>query len=109
MPDYEEELQHLTADEDAPSRRRSSDHSLFSKFCGGAIMLLPLPRESELRVTISPSTSSRRRKYIVAAATGCPLTFLLHTVYMRSHPAPFHCSDGLSFCLELLEPLAAAP
>ena len=70
MAGSEEELQSLydadDDDNDAPPRARCS------KSCTAGIVLLPLPCASEIRISVSPSTPTRRRKFLLALAAGNP-------------------------------------
>ena len=96
MADYDaEELQHLYAaaadDDDSaqPRARPSAGKSRCPKSCDSGIMLLPLPCASEVRISVSPSTPSRRRKFFLALAAGnvAPFPLLPSESTCRNTPA----------------------
>jgi hypothetical protein len=96
MADYDaEELQHLHAaaadDDDSaqPRARPSAGKSRCPKSCDSGIMLLPLPCASEVRISVSPSTPSRRRKFFLALAAGnvAPFPLLPSQSTCRNTPA----------------------
>jgi hypothetical protein len=96
MADYEEELQRLTADDDdAPPQRSPPRPSRCPHRCGSGVMLIPLPLDSELRVSISASTPARRRNFflIFAACNGPPRSAL--------PPPPSHARPQRSLALWL--------
>ena len=72
----EEELQRLyAADSDdggsfSTRARPAAGVSRCPKSCDAGIMLLPLPCASEVRISVSPSTPSRRLKFFLALAAG---------------------------------------
>ena len=79
MANAEEELQRLYDDDDDLSphaRPGAAGKSHCRKSCIDGIILLPLPCASEIRISISPSTPTRRRKFLLAVAAGKPTTQL---------------------------------
>lgn len=80
MASTEEELQSLYAaddeDDDAPpghrARSAAAGKSHCPKSCTAGIILLPLPCASEIRISVSPSTPTRRRRFLLALAAGNP-------------------------------------
>lgn len=71
MAGAEEELQRLYSDDDddvPPRARPAAGKSRCPTSCDAGIMLLPLPCASEVRISVSPSTPTRRRNFLLALA-----------------------------------------